>query len=81
MFSLVIHTQILFSASKRGVNRSIIAIFRKMFTYLKVKSMVPRGPDMKVSAEMISVRKGIWQGAITSSRWIIKLLLNHSSLL
>ena len=65
-FDSGIHAHILSSACKRGVDRSVVVVWRSMYRRLRVKIKVPTHRGMVVSTVVIPVRKGIRQGSITS---------------
>ncbi|XP_065574920.1 uncharacterized protein LOC136036545 [Artemia franciscana] len=62
-FDMGIHSHLLFSASSRSLNKSIIAVFRNMHKKLNVRI---RLASNDISVVPIPVKKGIRQGAITS---------------
>ena len=65
-FDSGIHAQLLVSAFKRGLDRSIIATYRNMYFKLKVRVRVLKNQSPTVSDFLIPVRKGIRQGALSS---------------
>lgn len=67
-FDSGIHPQLLVSAHKRGVDRSVILPFRDMYKKLRVQVKVPSPNGPIVLPKAIPVRKGIRQGAISSPR-------------
>lgn len=65
-FDSGVHPQILLSARKRGVDKSIIRALRNMYSNLKARVNVPCVNALTLSSSLIPVEKGIRQGALTS---------------
>ena len=72
-FDSGIHSQLLLSALKRGVDQSVILAFRNMYKNLQVQINILSNEGLVLSSQIVQVKKGIRQGAISSP-----LLYNNS---
>jgi exonuclease III len=65
-FDSGIHPQLLISAKDRGLDRSILRVYRNMYSKLYVVIKVPTRDGFAISKCVIRVWKGIRQGGISS---------------